>query len=64
MDLAIDQQKLYCFGGVSLNNGSGNALKQSGLKACILEGDRLALDDDCDGEQLSTSSSLENPSEC
>ena len=39
-------------------------LKQSGLKACILEGDRLALDDDCDGEQLSTSSSLENPSEC
>ena len=40
------------------------SLKQSGLKACILEGDRLALDDDCDGEQLSTSSSLENPSEC
>ena len=39
-------------------------LKQSGLKACILEGDRLALDDDCDGEQLSPSSSLENPSEC
>ena len=27
MDLAIDQQKLYCFGGVSLNNESGNQLE-------------------------------------
>ena len=33
MDLAINQQKLYCFGGVSLNNGSGNQLETERFKS-------------------------------